>query len=76
MADNKIAQLFRMCREITPDKNGVVTTVELDDILRILYPDELEGKDLTEVFAPFCQEHNKILIDFKSFVNMLNTKVK
>ena len=43
-----------MCREINPDMNGVVTVVEIDDILRILYPTELEGKDLSDVYEPFC----------------------
>ena len=74
--NNKIAEFYRYCREINPDKNGVVTTVELDDILRLLFPEELKGKDLTELFAPFCSEHNKILIDFKGFINTLNNKIK
>jgi len=54
LINSKIAELTRLCREINPDKNGVVTVVELDDILRLLYPEELEGRDLTEIYEPFC----------------------
>ena len=37
--ENKISEFMRYCREIDPDKNGFVTVVEIDDILRILYPE-------------------------------------
>jgi len=67
---------MRMCREINPDMNGVVTVVEIDDILRILYPNELEGKDLSELYEPFCSSQNKILIDYKGFRDMMRTKMK
>jgi len=56
--------------------NGVVTVVEIDDILRILYPNELEGKDLSELYEPFCSSQNKILIDYKGFRDMMRTKMK
>ena len=52
--NSKMTELTRLCREINPDKNGVVTVVELDDIMSLLYPDELEGRDLTEIYEPFC----------------------
>ena len=35
LKDNKIQEFTRYCREIS--LNGVITMVELDDILRILY---------------------------------------
>ncbi len=47
LQDNKMKELNRLCREINPDKNGVVTIVELDDILRLLFEEQLEGKDLS-----------------------------
>ena len=53
--NNKMKELMRYCREINPDMNGVVTVVEMDDILRILYDEELYGRDLTDVYEPFCQ---------------------
>ena len=67
---------MRMCREINPDMNGVVTVVEIDDILRILYPNELDGKDLSEIYEPFCSSQNKILIDYKGFRDMVRTKMR
>ena len=41
LSNDKMSEFMRLCREINPDKNGVVTVVELDDIMRILYEDEL-----------------------------------
>ena len=52
LKDNKLQDFTRYCREIS--LNGVITMVELDDILRILYEKELEGKDLAAIYEPFC----------------------
>jgi len=76
LKDNKMSELNRLCREINPDKNGVVTIVELDDILRILYPIDLDGKDLSSIYEPFCSVQNKILINYKEFREMISTKMK
>ena len=66
---------MRYCREIDPDKNGFVTVVEIDDILRLLYPEALEGRDLTEIYEPFCSINNKILIDYKAFRDMIYVRI-
>ena len=76
LKENKMMELNRLCREINPDKNGVVTIVELDDILRILYPDDLDGKDLSSIYEPFCSVQNKILINYKEFREMIASKMK
>ena len=76
LANNKMAELTRFCREINPDKNGVVTVVELDDILRILYPEQLEDRDLSAIYEPFLAPSNKILIDYKAFKDLLNSKIR
>ena len=68
--------MYRYCREINPDKNGVVTVPELDDILKIIYPEQLENRDLTNIYEPFCNQSNKILIDYKAFRDMINSKLK
>ena len=52
--ENKITEFMRYCREIDPDRNGFITVVEIDDILRILYPDQLQDRDLSEVYEAFC----------------------
>lgn len=72
--DNKISDFMRYCREIDPDKNGFVTVVEIDDILRILFPEALEGRDLSTIYEPFCSINNKILIDYKAFRDMIRVK--
>ena len=65
-----------MCREINPNMNGFVTVVEIDDILRILYPQELEDKDLSDLYEPYCSIQNKILINYKALRDMLQTKMR
>jgi len=76
MANNKMSEFIRYCREINPDKNGVITVVEIDDILRILYEDELEGRDLSSLYEPFCQIQNKILINYRAFRDSIVSKIK
>ena len=75
LAENKVAEFMRYCREIDPDKNGAITVVEIDDILRLLYPEQLEGRDLSDVYEPFCSVNNKILLDYKAFRDMLYNKM-
>ena len=76
LTNNKMQEMLRYCREINPEKNGVVTISELDDILKILYPDELENRDLSNIYETYCNPSNKILIDYKAFRDMLNSKLK
>ena len=38
-SEQKIWQLMSMINEIDKDSNGYVTSTELDDILKILYPE-------------------------------------
>ena len=76
LKDNKMQEFNRLCREINPELNGVITVVELDDILRLLYEEELEGRDLTELYEPFCSIQNKILVDYKGFRERINAKIR
>ena len=76
LKNSKMTEFMRLCREINPDKNNFVTVVELDDILRILYEQELEGKDLTELYEPFCSIQNKILVDYKGFRDTIISKLR
>jgi len=75
LKNNKMKEFIRICREINEDKNGVVTVVELDDILRLLYEEELEGRDLGTLYEPFIHVHNKILINYKLFRDDLVKKI-
>ena len=64
---NRMKEMTRMCREINESGGSVVTVVEIDDILRLLYEDELDGRDLTPLYEPFLLNNNKILINYKNF---------
>ena len=63
-----------MIRIIDKDRNGFVTKTELDDIIKVLFPDELKDKDLTEIIKPYQSIQNKILVDYKSFVDNIVKK--
>lgn len=54
----------------------MVTVVEIDDVLRILYPEELEGRDLADIYEPFCSSNNKILLDYRALRDSINAKLK
>ena len=44
--DSKMDELAFTIRSIDRDHNGYVTWNEMEDILKILYPEELKGKNL------------------------------
>ena len=64
-SNNKLAEIMGKINEIDSDRNGYVTKTELDDILKMLYEEELGDKELTNVMRPFCCIQNKILVDYK-----------
>ncbi len=44
--NNKIKEIVKTIYEIDKQRNGFITTTELDDILKLNYKEELAGKDL------------------------------
>jgi hypothetical protein len=48
-----------------------VTNTELDDILKLTFPNELTTKRLKPIFKEFASIQNKILIDYKRFRDKL-----
>ena len=64
--DNKLREIFVKIREIDKQRNGFVTELELDDIIKLVYTD-LEEYDISNIIRPFCCRENKILIDYKKF---------
>ena len=52
-----------------------MTILELDDILRLLYEEELEGRDMQPLYEPFIHIQNKILINYKNFREDYRTKL-
>ena len=61
-----------MLREIdnfpgSSGRTGFCTRQELDDILKIIFKEELENSDLEEIIAPFSPIQNKILVNYRKF---------
>ena len=73
---NRLADMMRKIKEIDKERNGFVTQTELDDILKILFADELGGRDLTKLIKPFCSIQNKILVDYKKFRDFIVSQLK
>ena len=46
----KLASIMRTIKQIDRDNNGYVTSTELDDILKLTFPEELKGKNLKPLF--------------------------
>lgn len=62
--DNRLLELMKMIGGIDRG-NGYITTSELDDILKIVYPDVLAKKNLKQILKPFRCASNKVLVDYK-----------
>lgn len=52
--NNKLAEIIRTIKEIDKQRNGFVTSTELDDILKVVYKEELSGKDLKPMLKPYA----------------------
>ena len=52
--NNKIKDIVRTIYEIDKQRNGFITTTELDDILKMNYKQELENKDLRLIMRKYC----------------------
>lgn len=52
-ADSRIQEVWQMIRKIDRERNGYITDTELDDILKIVYP-ELVNNNLRAVIRPHC----------------------
>lgn len=74
--DNQLKEIMGLIQQIDKDRNGYVTSTELDDILKILYPKELGQKNLKNLLRPFCSSANKVLIDYKLFRSFLQANLE
>lgn len=52
--DNKLVEIIRTIKEIDKQRNGFVTTTELDDILKIKYREELHDRDLKPIMKKYA----------------------
>jgi hypothetical protein len=62
---------MRIVKEIDSENNGYVTNQELDDIFKMIYEQELGGRDLISFFKRFASLQNRILIDYKRLRDFL-----
>ena len=74
--EDRMKEINFAIREIDPERNGYVTNQELDDIIRINYSKQMEGKHLFEFVKQFSSVSNPILIDYNLFKKHLYTAVK
>jgi len=72
---NSFVEVSRTIQEIDSDHNGYVTSTELDDILKLYYQD-LEPFDLLPLIKKFSSIQNKILIDYKGFMDWTKLECK
>jgi hypothetical protein len=64
-----------LIKEIDKQRNGYVTDTELDDILKIVFP-ELGKYDLMPIIKPFCSHQNKVLADYKQLYKSINNQLE
>lgn len=81
LKDNRLKQMDNMLREIdhfpgSSGRTGFCTRQELDDILKIIFKEELEQRDLEEIIAPFSPIQNKILVNYRQFRQHIFEKMK
>ena len=74
--DNKLEHIMLLVRQIDQFHNGYVTKTELDDIIKLTYPDQLGDRDLSGIIKKFSSIQNKILIDYKGFRDWIKQDLK
>ena len=65
--DNKLIKVMQTIRTIDKDKNGFVTDQELEDILKLHYPDKLDKYNIKPVLQQFACESNRLLLNYNKF---------
>ena len=50
---DKLGEVWTTIRKIDRERNGYITSTELDDILKVVFP-ELLDSDLLPIIKPFC----------------------
>jgi hypothetical protein len=72
---NKMVEVMRTILEIDKDRNGYITSSEMDDILKLYYP-SLEEHNILPIIKKFSSIQNKILIDYKGLTTWINTNIQ
>lgn len=53
-----------------------MTVTELDDILKLIYKDQLLNKDLRAIMKKYASIQNRVLVDYKKFRDSILTQLK
>lgn len=64
--NNKLKEIMFLISQVD-NHTGCVTKNELDDIVKLNYPNELKDKNLIPIISMFSSLQNKILIDHQKF---------
>ena len=73
--ESKLNKIQLMFRQIDSDRTGVITSSELDDIMRLNYPAELATNTVKHLLKPFESVQNAVLIDYRKFIQWLLSEV-
>lgn len=74
--DNKIKEVVRTIYEIDKQRNGYITTTELDDILKLNYKEKLANKDLRLMMRKYASIQNRVLVDYKAFRDSILSQLR
>ena len=74
--NNKLKEISLAFKEIDPERTGMITSTEMDDIFRHFYPDEFKDKHVFEFVKPFEVISNKILIEYSKMRSWLVLELK
>jgi Ca2+-binding EF-hand superfamily protein len=74
--NNKLEEFTRMIRSIDADHNGFITWHEAEDMLKMLYPEQLQNKSMKKMFRPFCSAANRVLLDYKQLKGFIKNGLK
>jgi Ca2+-binding EF-hand superfamily protein len=62
-----MSDIIKVILQIDRQHNGYVTVTELDDILKLTYPEDLKNKDTKPLMRKYASIQNRVLVDYKKF---------
>ena len=71
---DSLTKLTRTIKEIDKDRNGYITNQELEDIVGLCHP-SLKETNLVNLFKPFADPINNILVDYKKLLKQLKIDI-
>lgn len=74
--NNKMKEISLAFREIDPERTGMITSPEMDDLFRVLYPEEMKDKHIYDILKQFEVISNKILVEYNKFRTWLVLELK